>query len=68
MWDSNFLDGLTFAQLYERELRGDSPRVIFNGTSYNTGRRFVLTTLPASEFDYDFVGRLLADLKSGRDA
>jgi predicted acylesterase/phospholipase RssA len=64
VWDSNFLDGLTFAQLYERELRGDSPRVIFNGTSYNTGRRFVLTTLPASEFDYDFVGRLLADLKS----
>lgn len=64
VWDSNFFDGITFAQLYERELRGDSPRVILNGTSYNTGRRFVLTTLPASEFDYDFVGRLIADLKS----
>jgi hypothetical protein len=64
VWDGGFLDGMTFSQLYERELRGDSPRVILNGTSYNTGRRFVLTTLPASEFDYDFVGRLIADLKS----
>lgn len=64
VWDSNFFNDTTFSALYERERRGDSPRVILNGTSYNTGRRMGLTTLPASEFDYDFVGRLVADLKS----
>jgi predicted acylesterase/phospholipase RssA len=64
VWDSNFFNRSNFSALYEREQRGDSPQVILNGTSYNTGRRMALTTIPASEFDYDFVGRLVADLKS----
>ncbi|HEY7204571.1 MAG TPA: patatin-like phospholipase family protein [Methylomirabilota bacterium] len=62
VWDERFLHGMTFTQLYERERAGDSPRIIFNGTSYNSGRRFALTTLPAADFDYDFVAGLLEDL------
>ncbi len=63
VWDSRFFHGMTFGALYERERRGDSPRVILNGTSYNFGKRFALTTLPPTEFDYDFVDRLIRDLK-----
>ncbi|HZP39624.1 MAG TPA: patatin-like phospholipase family protein [Methylomirabilota bacterium] len=61
-WDARFFHGMTFEQLYARERAGDSPRIILNGTSYNSGRRFAMTTLPASDFDYDFVKRLLDDL------
>ena len=63
VWDDQFLGDMTFAQLYEREQRGDIPRVILNGTVYNTGRRFAFTTLPASDFDYDFIGLLTNELK-----
>jgi predicted acylesterase/phospholipase RssA len=63
VWDSQFLDEMTFAQLYERELRGDIPRVILNGTIYNSGRRFAFTTLPASDFEYDFIELLTNELK-----
>ena len=63
VWDDEFLDDMTFAQLYEREQRGDSPRVILNGTVYNSGRRFAFTTLPAADFDYDFIELLMKELK-----
>lgn len=63
VWDDQFLDEMTFAQLYEREQRGDSPRVILNGTIYNSGRRFAFTTLPAADFDYDFIELLMKELK-----
>jgi len=63
VWDAQFLNEMTFAQLYEREQRGDSPRIILNGTMYNTGRRFAFTTLPAADFDYDFIEQLLKELK-----
>jgi predicted acylesterase/phospholipase RssA len=53
VWDARFFHDMT---------SGDSPRIILNGTSYNSGRRFALTTLPAADFDYDFVGGLLQDL------
>jgi predicted acylesterase/phospholipase RssA len=62
VWDARFFHDMTFSDLYERERAGDSPRIILNGTSYNSGRRFALTTLPAADFDYDFVGGLLQDL------
>ena len=62
VWDARFFHDMTFDDLYERERAGDSPRIILNGTSYNSGRRFALTTLPAVDFDYDFVGGLLQDL------
>jgi predicted acylesterase/phospholipase RssA len=64
VWDDRFFGEADLAALYEREKRGDSPRIIFNGTSYNDGRRLVLTTLPPAEFEYDFVSRLLANLKA----
>jgi predicted acylesterase/phospholipase RssA len=63
VWDEDFLGHTTFAQLYEREQRGDIPRVILNGTVYNSGRRFAFTTLPASDFDYDFIELLTKELK-----
>jgi patatin-like phospholipase len=63
VWDEDFLGHTTFAQLYEREQRGDIPRVILNGTVYNSGRRFAFTTLPASDFDYDFIALLTKELK-----
>ena len=67
VWDGRFFHGMTFSQLYARERAGDSPRIILNGTSYNTGRRFAVTTLPAADFDYDFVGGLLQDLMRRSD-
>ena len=63
VWDSNFFGEMTFSQLYAREQRGDSPRVILNGTLYNSGQRFALTTVPASEFNYDFLELLIKELK-----
>jgi predicted acylesterase/phospholipase RssA len=62
VWDANFFDGITFSGLYERERRGDAPQIILNGTIYNTGRRLVLTTLPPSDFSYEFTNELRAKL------
>jgi hypothetical protein len=52
----------TFAELAQREARGDSPRVIINTTLYNSGRRLVLTTLPPDASRYDFYAELRASL------
>jgi Patatin-like phospholipase len=49
------LGQITFAELAEREARGDSPRLIVNATLYNNGRRLALTTLPPDAMQYDFV-------------
>ena len=54
----------TFDDLGERERRGDSPRVIFNATLYNNGRRFMFSTLPPDAAQYDFVGDLDRSLSS----
>ena len=62
VWDTRFFHGMTFAELHAREKAGDSPRLLLNGMSYNSGRRFVFTTLPAADFEYDFAGLLLGDL------
>jgi len=48
----------TFDDLGARERRGDSPRVIFNTTLYNNGRRLMFTTLPPDLAQYDFVADL----------
>ncbi len=68
VWDDQFLGDMTFAQLYEREQRGDIPRVILNGTVYNSGRRFAFTTLPASDFDYDFIELADEGIEEARSA
>ncbi len=55
----------TFAELYEREKAGNSPKLVINGTSWNDGRRFVFTTLPKSEFEtFEFTEALQKDLDS----
>jgi predicted acylesterase/phospholipase RssA len=64
VWDDKFFSEMTFSGLYERERQGDSPRVILNGTSYNSGLRFMLTTLPPADFNYDFVGWFIEKLKA----
>jgi hypothetical protein len=48
--DRQFLDGATFANLDQREATGASPYLIFNATHYDSGRRFVMTTIPSSKF------------------
>ncbi len=52
------LGPITFADLAQREARGDSPRLIINTTLYNNGRRLTLTTLPPDASHYDFFGEL----------
>lgn len=44
----------TFGTLSEREKRGDVPRLMVNTTLYNDGRRFLLSTLPAEDLQYDW--------------
>jgi predicted acylesterase/phospholipase RssA len=56
--DERLLGPATFADLATRELRGDSPRVIFNATIYNSGRRLAFTTLPPEAANYDFLAEL----------
>ena len=63
VWDAKFFHDMTFADLYAREQRGDIPRIILNGTSYNSGNRFAFTTLPAADFQYEFVDLLLSELE-----
>jgi hypothetical protein len=50
----------TFADLAQRETRGDSPYLIINTTLYNNGRRLTLTTLPPDAGRYDFFRDLRA--------
>jgi predicted acylesterase/phospholipase RssA len=57
-----FLGDETFESFYEREKKGDSPRLIINTTLYNNGRRFILTTIPRDEFRYDLIDKLQKDL------
>jgi hypothetical protein len=48
----------TFADLAARQASGDSPALMINSTLYNSGRRFMFTTLSPDAAQYDF----LADL------
>jgi hypothetical protein len=52
----------TFAELAQREARGDSPQLIINTTLYNSGRRLALTTLPPDASRYDFYADLRASM------
>ncbi len=62
--EERLLGPATFGDLGARERRGDSPRVIFNATLYNNGRRFLLTTLPPDVAQYDYVADLARSLAS----
>jgi len=62
--DNRFLDGLTLG-----ELGGKTPRLLINATVYDSGRRFVFTTMGMDEagFDFSSVDGVAAEL-AGRPA
>lgn len=62
VWDTHFFHHRTFSDLYERERRHDIPRIILNGTLYNSGHRVALTSLSSQDFQYHFVSPLDKDL------
>ena len=53
--NSQFLHDMTFQHVRERELSGEIPRLLINTTLYNDGRRFVMTTLPHEQTQYDLL-------------
>jgi len=53
--NSQFLKGMTFQNVRERESGGQIPRLLINTTLYNDGRRFVITTVPQEQTQYDLV-------------
>ncbi len=62
--EERLLGPATFSDLAAREMRGDSPQVIFNATLYNNGRRLMFTTLPPDAAQYDFIADLDRSLAS----
>jgi predicted acylesterase/phospholipase RssA len=54
----DYLGDASFAELAEREARGDSPRLLINTTLYNDGRRFLLSTLPRENSQFDLIGEV----------
>ena len=56
----------TFSDLSAGQMRGDSPRVIFNTTFYNDGRRFLFTNLDDDAVKYDLIADLDRSLASRR--
>jgi hypothetical protein len=62
--DERLLGPGTLNDLSAREMRGDSPRLIFNTTLYNNGRRLMITTLPPNAAQYDYVADLNRSLAS----
>lgn len=62
--DERLVGPATLDDLSARERRGDSPRVIFNGTLFNNGRRLMFSTLPPDAAQYDFVADLGRSLAS----
>ena len=58
--EQEYYGGAKFADLAQREAKGDSPRLLINTTLYNNGRRLVLSTLPRSEANYDLLGSVEA--------
>jgi predicted acylesterase/phospholipase RssA len=53
--NGKFLKDMTFKDVRERESGGQIPRLLINTTLYNDGRRFVITTLPHEETQYDLL-------------
>ena len=53
--NNQFLNNVTFRDVRERELSGDIPRLLINTTLYNDGRRFVITTMPFEQTQYDLL-------------
>lgn len=64
LWDDLFFDGATFRTLYDREQRGDVPRLLINGTSRNDGRRFVFSSVGPRDLQFNLT-RCLGEPSSG---
>lgn len=62
--DSVFLHRQTMADVDRLEHAGASPYLVFNATDYDSGRRFVMTTLPTRAFCID-VADILARVARG---
>lgn len=61
----DYLGEATFQDLMHREAQGDVPYLILNTTLYNSGRRFIMSTLPAEYSHYDLFHSL--SLPEGSD-
>lgn len=59
-----YLGTATFAELAQREARGDSPRLLINTTLYNDGRRFLLSSMPREASRFDLIQNVF-ELSSG---
>lgn len=59
--DARIANGATFRDLDQREASRTSPYLIFNTTHYDSGRRFVMTTIPTTQFCLN-VEQLLVDI------
>ena len=53
--NGQFLKDMSFQNVRDRESNGDIPRLLINTTLYNDGRRFVITTLPHEQTQYDLL-------------
>lgn len=53
--NNQLLHDMTFKDVRERELNGDMPRLLINTTLYNDGHRFVITTVPQEQTQYDLL-------------
>lgn len=53
LWDDLFFGGATFQTLYEREAKGDAPRLLLNATSRNDGKRFIFSTVGPKELQFN---------------
>jgi predicted acylesterase/phospholipase RssA len=64
--NSQFLKDMTFQDVRERESGGQIPRLLINTTLYNDGRRFVLTTLPHEQTQYDLLKDVSRSVGAGQ--
>ncbi|RWR01879.1 hypothetical protein ED28_09570 [[Pantoea] beijingensis] len=62
--DQQITHGMTLKDLDDLQASGKSPYLIFNTTHYDTGRRFLITTIPSSKFCLNVEGFLRNSFKA----
>jgi Patatin-like phospholipase len=62
-FDRYYFSNLTFDYIHERNKRGEAPALIINGTVLDSGKKFLYTTLPSSNFNI-YIDKMLENLKS----
>lgn len=64
-FDRYYFSGFTFDYLNRRSRNGESPSLIINGTVLDSGKKFLFTTLPRSNFKTDLeIAKKLKNFKS----